>query len=171
MKLKLNSKQIILGVICLCFVVLSTTFYLGKENNRKSKMDFDNYTYAIELINPNQAEMAIGILKQLDEKYPDNIFIKGKLGLASTYAGDPNSGSSYFQECLRLNPSMQLDVLFMLQYGEILNYNAEYEKAMVVLEKSLQLPSVGSNKVQIENLLSTINEKIKYTAKVTNETK
>jgi tetratricopeptide (TPR) repeat protein len=160
---KLNYKHIILGVIILCFIVLSTTFSIGKSHNIKSEIEFENYTYAVELIQSNEAEKAIGILKQLDEQYPENVFIKRYLGLAYTSTGDSSTGASYFQECLAINPAIQLDVVFMLQYGETLYYNGEYEKAKVVSDMSLQLNNVESYKNRIDNLISMINEKRQIT--------
>jgi predicted Zn-dependent protease len=156
---KRNSRYIILGMLILCLVVLETTYYLGKEFNQEKQTDFENYTYAIQLIQAKQSDRAIVILKTLDEKYPENIYIYKYLGLAYTQEGDAKTGLTYFQEMLTLNPIVELDPSFMLQYGEVLYYNEKYKEAEVVLETAINKGNVGTFKEQMTDLLSKIKKK------------
>jgi tetratricopeptide (TPR) repeat protein len=131
-------------------------YSIGKDDNQNFKSDFENYTKAIQLVQAKQTEQAIIIFKDLDGKYPKNVYINKYLGLAYTLEGDYKMGLSYFQECLAMNPATQLDPSFMLQYGQILYYNGEFEKAKEVFNV---LNSDEHYKQVIDDFLSKSNVK------------
>jgi tetratricopeptide (TPR) repeat protein len=152
-------KYLILGMVIVCLIVFSITFYIGKSENMDSKNDFDSYSNAVQLINSNQTEQAILQLKVLIEKYPNNSYITRMLGIAYSSSGDFKLASYYCQESLKLHPTLQLDIDFMVQYGEILYFNGEYKKAKVFLDHALKLSEARSHKKEINNILLKIQRK------------
>jgi tetratricopeptide (TPR) repeat protein len=157
--LRLSAKYIILSILVACIIVISATFYIGSNNNAISKNDFESYTNAAQLIKAKQTENALMSLVELDNKYPENVFIMRLLGYAYTSSGNFKLGSSYFEKGLELNPMFQLDFYFMLQYGETLYYNGEYEKSRVVLEKCLELQHPKTYEKKINSFLLKISQK------------
>jgi tetratricopeptide (TPR) repeat protein len=129
---------------------------MGYNTNILSEGDFENYKNAKQLIYTNQGENAIMSLEVLDKQYPENVFILKSFGLAYASSGNALLASSYFQKCLQLNPTFQLDTVFMLNYGKVLYYKGDFRLAKVVLKQSLKTKEFDHYKVEINNLLTKL---------------
>lgn len=160
--MNLNSKYTILSILLLCLIASCTIYYIGKSNDADSESDFEGFNNSIQLIQSQGSENiqnAEITLNSLNNKYPNNFSINELLGVVNANSGNYNTALSYFQKCLKLNPTAQLYSNFMLQFGEVLYVNGEKDAAKIILEKSLHLADVKPYKAEIKKLLSKLSTK------------
>lgn len=154
--MNLNSKYTILSIFLLCLIASCTIYYIGKSNDADSESDFESFNNSIQLIQSPEAEkiqQAEDTLDLLNNKYPNNFPINAILGFVYAQSGNYNAALSYYQKCLKLNPTAQLDANFMFQFGEVLYLNGEKEEAKIILEKSLHQIEANPDKAEIKKLL------------------
>jgi predicted Zn-dependent protease len=153
------SRYGLLAIILFIAVGMSFTYFKGKAEDRQSNEDFQKYQQALQFIQKQDGESARKILLELKKNYPENVNVNRYLGLSNALVGQLKPALLYYQKALELNPFLQLDPLYTLQYGEILYFNGEYAKSKILLEKTMQLSGSESYKERVNQLLTGINNR------------
>jgi tetratricopeptide (TPR) repeat protein len=149
-----------LSIFALIALCVSYGILKGKNQDQVYKNQYKQYIYAQYLLGEQKVDEALPVLKKLYKQHPERYNIMRDLGLAYALTGDFSKASFYYDKALKQRPFLQVDSIFMVQFGEISYFNGEYLKAKVVLEKAKQLDGSQKYHQRIDELLASIQSKL-----------
>lgn len=157
--MQLNSKKVLLIMSLTIIILLNITYWIGEKQKEQYEEDFELLRYAKELIWNQEAQKAIPILHELNNRHTDDEYIIETLALAQSFVGDYSHAVSNYQKSLEMNPNLQLQPEFNLKYSRALILNNEYEKAELLLNKISKYKNDKRFSKEFKSLLSFIKQK------------
>jgi hypothetical protein len=159
LKMRLESKKTLLIMIFTIIILLNITYWMGESEKEKYQRDFELFNYAYELIGKQEAGSAIPILFELNNRYQDDENIILSLAVAQVEVGEYDLAIANYQRSLEINPFLQLDPVFNLDYSRTLILNNEHEKAELLLEKVSNYKNHEQFSIRFAELYSLIEQK------------
>lgn len=141
--------QVFIGIIGIILIGLLYSNIMGNKQNEEFKKDYLLYQSSLTMLQENQGVEAKKVLTTLAEKYPNQYIISRYAGLAYAMIGENQAAETYYQKAIDQRPFLQVDPMFILQFGEIAYFNENYAKAKAYLVESKRY---SANKQYFQNI-------------------
>ncbi|MCR4436282.1 MAG: hypothetical protein QHH06_15210 [Clostridiales bacterium] len=123
---------VLLLLVCTGIAVVSQ---LAEEQNKLFLKDYEDFRQAKKMLQAEKYNDAYSTINTLFTKYPDSYELAWNLGLCLSAMGQLPEGESYMVRAREMNPSLVLNDLYLLQYGQV-EYNLKkYDVAKRYFER------------------------------------
>lgn len=151
---------IFFAIVLVSFVIAIFIHQSGKKQDSVFLEEYQQYSYAIELLNENKSHEAQMILEQLVMSHTNSPYLLWYYGLSLAMVEDYDKSIEMLQNALEKRPFLIKDPNFTHNLGEVYFFHSEYEKAKVYLEYCLNLDITDEQKQRIQILLNLIDSKL-----------
>ncbi len=145
------------SIICFVVITIIVANIRGNKQDEVYKQEIAQYESGLQLLaesKPQEAEVVFG---ELYKEHPERYNVTHFLGLAYGMENKFKEAENYYQKALKMRPFLQVNPVFMMQYGQILFANKQYKGAKLVLEKCKALPDSTAYHKDIDQLLLSIS--------------
>ncbi|MED4352034.1 hypothetical protein P9265_06760 [Schinkia azotoformans] len=141
--------------------ILITTYRHGEKQDAGYYQESAQYEYAVKLLSEEKGEEAVKLLRQLvNGRYGDSYEVIWKYGMACAITEDYPMAIEQLLKAQEIRPALITNGLYMVQFGEVLARNKDYQNAELYLQKALELNLPEELRSGAEELLKQI-QKIK----------
>lgn len=139
MKISIDGRvrnYIFISVLGAAVIFVSVVFAMAAEQDKIHRANFANYQQAVQLINQGQYAPAEELMAQLDENSRATYQVLYYRAYCATNTGDYSLAADYMQKVRETRPAILTDQNYLQQYGTILYYLQEYQRAKLYLLES-----------------------------------
>lgn len=149
-------KLVFLLIIGILTILLFTSHFLGKNQNKEFLEDQTIFNHAVEFLSKGKKIDGGKMLESLANKYDDNYLVVWQNGWGKEMNGESEKAIQEFLKAQELNPVLSRHPIFLMQFGWTLLHGGYHNSAKLYLEESLKYSLNENQKKQVTEWLKII---------------